>query len=91
VHPYLFFIYRILGKIIFIQTDKDIKKIEKYLQSKGMSFSQNEVMKYVSISWATYTDIDIILENYKWDSFDEALREFFSCSHIKRGKDNISY
>ena len=56
-----------------------------------MSFSQEILEKYMSMLGANYTDVDIILESYEWDSFDEAFQEFFLFSSIKRGRKNIVY
>ena len=91
IHPYCFFVYRIFWKILYIQTDENSEKMKKYLTSKWMSFSQEILEKYMSMLGANYTDVDIILESYEWDSFDEAFQEFFLFSSIKRGRKNIVY
>ena len=77
-----FYIFRFLWKIKYIKTDKHHSKICNYLQCKKINYSKEVVDKYISMFWSTYTDIDIVLEKYKWIDFDEAFYNFIKFHKI---------
>lgn len=78
-----FYIFRFIWKIKCIETDKNYDKICTYLEFKKLSYSKNTVNKYINMFSSTYTDIDIILENYIWDNFDNAFDNFIKFNKIK--------
>lgn len=75
-----FFLF--LWKIKKIKTDKNHDKICNYLQCMKYTHSKEVVGKYIELFSSTYTDIDIILENYKWNNFDEAFYNFIKFHKI---------
>lgn len=77
-----FYIFRFLWKIKYIKTDKHHSKICNYLQCKNLSHSNQVVSKYIDKFSSTYTDVDIILEWYKWQDFDEAFYNFTKFNKI---------
>jgi hypothetical protein len=85
-----FFFFRFLWKIKQIETDKNTKKIYNYLNSKKITFSEQKVLEFIKIFWATYTDIDIILEKYSWNNFDKAFNFFIRSHKIKLTATNQS-
>ena len=78
-----FYLFRIFWKIKKIVTDNHHWKICNYLQCKNLSHSNVVVSKYIDSFTSTYTDVDIILENYKWTDFDEAFYNFIKFNKIK--------
>lgn len=77
-----FYIFIFLWKIKKIETDKHHNKICNYLQCKKLSYTKKVVNKYIEWFSSTYTDVDIILENYKWNDFDEAFQNFIQFNKI---------
>lgn len=84
VSPYLYFSLKIFGKVCLCITDKDRSKIEKYLRDKQFVFSPEIIKKYTEDYGSTYTDIDIILEHYEGNNFDEAFHYFQKTSRLER-------
>ena len=80
-----FFFLNLFWKIKKIETDTSHKKIYNYLNYKKMTFSKEKVEEFIKMFWATYTDIDIILEKYNWNNFDKAFNFF-----IRNSKMNLS-
>jgi len=78
-----FYILSFLWKVKYIKTDEHHNKICNYLQCNNYKFSNNVVRKYIKSFSSTYTDIDIILENYKWDNFDDAFYKFIKFNKVK--------
>lgn len=78
-----FYVFYFFWKIKFIKTDICYKKIWNYLKNKGYSYTEETLVKYVDLFSSTYTDIDIILEFYIWNSFDEAFNIFIRNNRIK--------
>lgn len=76
IHPIFFIAFKIIYKVKFLITDRNLEKIKDYLYFKKYSYTEEVIKQYVSKFWATYTDIDIILENYKWNNFDQAYYYF---------------
>ena len=78
-----FYILSFLWKVKYIKTDEHHIKICNYLQCKKMRFTNKVVSKYIKWFSSTYTDIDIILENYNWSDFDEAFYKFTKFNRVK--------
>ncbi len=78
-----FYLCSFLWKVKYIKTDENHNKIYNYLQSKKMTFSKVVVTKYIKWFSSTYTDIDIILEDYKWNNFDEAFYKFIKFNKVR--------
>jgi energy-coupling factor transporter ATP-binding protein EcfA2 len=85
-----FYIFSFLWKVKYIKIDEDHYKICNYLQCKNFKYSDDVVQKYIKSFSSTYTDIDIILENYSWNDFDEAFYNFikFNKVNLTRNKNN---
>lgn len=77
-----FYILKFIWKIKKIETDKDYSKICNYLQYKKLTYSKKVVNKYIDLFSSTYTDVDIILEWYKWENFDEVFYNFIKFNKI---------
>lgn len=77
-----FYLFKFLWKIKNIEIDKHYSKICNYLQCKKLSYSKEVVDKYIYTFSSTYTDIDIVLEKYKWSDFDEAFYNFIKFNKI---------
>ncbi len=77
-----FYIFSFLWKIKYIKTDNHHAKICNYLHCKKMAYSKDVVSKYIEWFSSTYTDIDIILEKYNWDDFDEAFYKFVKFNKV---------
>jgi hypothetical protein len=82
INIYYFYFFRFLGKIKYIKTDTNHFKICNYLQCKKLSYTWEVVEEYIKYFSSTYTDIDIILENYNWNNFDEAFKLFIKFNKI---------
>ena len=78
-----FFLFKPLGRIKYIKIDEHHAKICNYLQCKKLKYSKETVSKYIKWFSSTYTDIDIILEKYNWDNFDEAFYKFIKFNKVK--------
>lgn len=79
---YFMYFFIFLWKIKKIETDKNHNKICNYLKFMKYTYSKEVVSKYIKLFSSTYTDIDIILENYKWYNFDEAFYNFIKFNKI---------
>ncbi len=78
-----FYLFRFLWNIKYIKTDNHHNKICNYLQCKKLRYTKNTVKNYIKIFSATYTDIDIIIEKYNWNNFDEAFNNFIKFNKVK--------
>ena len=78
-----FYLFKFLWSIKYINTDNHYKKICNYLQCNNYKFSKKTVNDYIKIFSSTYTDIDIITENYKWNNFDEVFYNFIKFNKIR--------
>jgi len=82
IPSFLYYILTLFWKIKNYSTDKCSKKICKYLDEKWYKYSKNSIDIYISKFKANYTDLDIILENYKWNNFDSALWYFLKYNKL---------
>jgi hypothetical protein len=79
---FLYFILKIFWKIEFYNINKCGKKICKYLDEKWFFYSTKAIEVYLFKFKANYTDLEIILENYSWNNFDEALSYFLKYNNL---------
>lgn len=78
-----YYIFRIFWKILFFKTDDNLKKIKNYLDYKKYNYSEKTLKQFINFFWATYTDLDLILEKYDWNNFDEAYNKFMKYNRVK--------
>lgn len=78
-----FYIFKFSWKIKNLNTDKNTDKIYHYLDYKKITYTKIKVKEFVYKYTATYTDIDIILENYSWNNFDEAFNYFIKFNKLE--------
>ncbi len=72
--------------IKFFCTDNSPEKIESFLSQKKISYSKESIKYFIRKYGSNYLDLLCILENYKGESFDDALnlnRKFMKIKHHK--------
>ncbi len=79
---FIYFVLSFFWNIKFYYTDKCSKKICKYLDEKWYIYSNEAIEVYLVKFKANYTDLEIILENYNWKNFDEALNYFLKYNKL---------
>ena len=65
-------------------TDRDARKIERYLDGRGVRYSPKIVAAFCRAHGATYTDADIILSHVGGEDFDRAFLRFQRFCTLKR-------
>jgi len=60
----------------YFRTDDDPTKVAAYLEQLGVQASEEAVQRFCETYGATFTDVDIILEQFGGSDFDRSLRRF---------------
>lgn len=76
LHPALTALLGIGWKTRQYATDRDARKIERYLAGRGIRYSPKTVAAFCRAHGATYTDADIILAHVGGKDFDRAFLKF---------------
>ncbi len=83
LNPAWFAPLRAAMRCSLFRTDDDARKLERYLESRGVSCSRDALRRYEAEFGATYTDLDIILERCPAASLDASLSRFLKFNRIR--------
>ncbi len=83
ISPTYFYFFKIFWKIKVINLDNDFWKIKNYLINNNYTFSDKTINDFIKNYKSNYTDLEIILENYTWNNFDESYANFNKFNKIK--------
>lgn len=82
IHPVWFHLLRLKYKVCIINLDRYSLKITMRLRQLKLKFSHQAIKLYLRNYGPSFIELDIILEHYGGNNFDQALRYFLKFNQI---------